>query len=189
MLLFKFPAGACQPVQFWPKSKYWWQEGSSLQPIDRTHAKSCVVLAFAPRRAPEPARRVARRIDKNRFRRGRGGFVPKWTKFERIRRQTQRFASTDHCRCVPPDASTSWSSCPAICVVFDAQKVPDTLRKHLGREPADGRRGLVRPRPSLSRGPCGLPVHQASRSPPRAAGSPQRAPWGALRGQKQSIFA
>ena len=39
---------------------------TSLEPIDRTHAKSYVLLAFAPRRAPEPARRVARRVDKSR---------------------------------------------------------------------------------------------------------------------------
>ena len=50
-----------------------------------------------------------------------------------FRGQTQRFASTDHRRCVPPGGSTSQSSYVMLYVVFDTQKVPDTRRRRLGR--------------------------------------------------------
>ena len=55
-------------------------------------------------------------------------------------------------------------------------------RDRLGREPSDGRRGLVRPNPGLVRVPCGPPVHRPPRAPPRHAGSLRRVQWVASRG-------
>ena len=107
----------------------------------------------------------------------------------RVRHAMQRFTSTDHCRCAPLDVSTSWSSCTAIYAVSDADKVPDGRRERLGREAADGRRGLLRPRPGPARGSCGTRVHRRSRPPPRTAKPLQGAPWTAARGPKWLIFA
>ena len=57
------------------------------------------------------------------------------------RPSARKFASTDHHRCVPPDASASWSSSRATLTVLDDRAPRDTRRDRRGRERADGHRG------------------------------------------------
>ena len=57
------------------------------------------------------------------------------------RPSARKFASTDHHRCVTPDASASWSSSRATLTVLDDRAPRDTRRDRRGRERADGHRG------------------------------------------------
>ena len=57
------------------------------------------------------------------------------------RPSTRKFASTDHHRCVPPDASASWSSSRATLTVLDDRAPRDTRRDRRGRERVDSHCG------------------------------------------------
>ena len=99
----------------------------------------------------------------------------------------QRFASTDHRRCVPPGGrhhrAPARSSTPSSTTARrPARAEPPWLK------PADGRRGPVRPCLGFARGACGTCARRGSRRLLLSARSLQRVPWAAFRGPKHLNF-